>query len=58
MSLFRIDQVKGVDESQPPAVVLAELCIVLFDTQKKLMQVNNECVELRRELEDIKCKVR
>jgi vacuolar-type H+-ATPase subunit D/Vma8 len=36
---------------------LAELCRVLFDTQRKLMEVNNECVELRSELEEVKRRV-
>lgn len=54
MSLSKIDRVNGVNENQSPQQVLADLCRALFDTQKKLMEVNNECVELRRELEEIK----
>ena len=54
MPLTRIDRVDGVNEQQTAQQVVKDLCKVLFETQKKLMDVNNECVELRRELEDVK----
>jgi hypothetical protein len=57
MALSRINSVSGVDESRPSQRLLAELCRVLFDTQRKLMEVNNECVDLRSELEEVKRRV-
>jgi hypothetical protein len=54
MPLTRIDRVDGVNEQQTAQQVVKDLCKVLFETQKKLMDVKNECVELRRELEDVK----
>ena len=58
MSLTRIDQVNRVDEKQAPPKVLEDLCRVLFDTQKKTMELNNECNELRQEIEEIRRLIR
>jgi hypothetical protein len=57
MSLTRIDSFARVDAKLPPQEAIAELCRVLFDTQRKLVEINNECIELRRELDGIKSRV-
>jgi hypothetical protein len=58
MPLSRIDTIRGVDPNQSPQRVLADLCKVLLDTQMKLSQVNNECIDLRNELEQMKRNAR
>jgi hypothetical protein len=58
MHLSKMDRVDGVEANQAPQKVITDLCRALFDTQKKLMEVNNECVELRHELEEIKRKMK
>jgi hypothetical protein len=57
VALSRIDMVARVDEGQPHEVMIAELCIKFNDALIKLMEVNNECIELRRELNELKLKV-
>ena len=54
MALTKIDDVHGVDVHQSPQKVLADLCTVLFESQRKLAEVNNECVKLRTELDGLK----
>lgn len=54
MALSKIDTVHGVDFNQSPQKVLSDLCKVLLDTQTKLAEVNNECLKLRKELDDLK----
>ena len=54
MSLSKIDTVCGVDFNQSPQKVLSDLCSVLLDTQTKLAEVNNECIKLRKELDELK----
>ena len=58
MSLSKIDQVRGVESHQSPQKVLADLCQVLSETQTKLAEVNNECIKLRSELDELKRRVR
>ena len=56
MSLSKIDLVGHVNESQPLPSLIKEICQKLRDTQLKLMQVNNECLQLRQELNELKRK--
>jgi hypothetical protein len=54
MALSKIDSVRGVDFNQSPQKVLSDLCAVLLDTQMKLAEVNNECLKLRKELDELR----
>ncbi|CAN5550325.1 hypothetical protein BH10PLA2_BH10PLA2_35150 [soil metagenome] len=54
MPLSKIDDVRGVDFNQSPQKVLSDLCKILLETQIKLAEVNNECVKLRTELQELK----
>jgi hypothetical protein len=54
MALSKIDSVHGVDFNQSPQKVLSDLCTVLLDTQMKLAEVNNECLKLRKELDELR----
>jgi hypothetical protein len=54
MPLSKIDRFAVVDTSRQPAEVFAEVCRVLNDTVRKLAEVNNECIQLRQELEAFK----
>ncbi len=54
MSLSRIDSVRGVDSNQSPQKVLTDLCQVLLETQTKLAEVINECINMRKELNELK----
>jgi len=56
MSLFRITLVTPVKPGKPTVEMIAELCKVLGETQRRLMEVNNECVELRKEVNALKKK--
>jgi hypothetical protein len=58
MSLVKIDRVDDVDENQPPQKVLADVCRALRETRVRLMDVNNECISLRKELEALKPSLR
>ena len=54
MALSKIDSVRGVDPKQSPQKVFADLCQVLLETQMKLAEVNNECIKLRHEFQELK----
>ena len=54
MTLERIDRIPSVDETHHPQIVIRELCRLLNETARTLVDVNNECIELRREVEELK----
>ena len=58
MSLTSINAVQAVEPNGPPGEVIRELCSTLFEAQKRLMNVNNECVRLQSEVAELKQTVR
>lgn len=56
MSLYKIDSVNHVNPERPLNEVIVDLCRKLADFQVLTMKINNECLDLRREVENLKLR--